>query len=244
MNGEATIAPSLAGKTALVTGAAHGQGAAEAALFASLGATVIATDLLHAEVADVARRLGPSVTGLAHDTASRSSWDDVVAATVEVHGHLDVLVNNAGVYRTGEFLPWLEADLRHVLDVNLIGPLLGVQAVVPVMPPGGSIINIASISALRGHPGAVPYAASKWGLRGATRSLAGELAPRQIRVNCVCPGSVDTPMTQNSTADLSLLPVPRKGTPEEVAFIVAYLASDASGYMTGTEIVIDGGATA
>ncbi|MFC7497204.1 MULTISPECIES: SDR family NAD(P)-dependent oxidoreductase [unclassified Nocardioides] len=222
----------LAGKVAIVTGAARGQGAAEVALFARLGAVVVATDVLEDE--GVHR----------HDVTSRADWDRVVAAAVAQHGRVDVLVNNAGVYRTGDLLTWPEDDLRALLDVNLLGPVFGMQAVAPAMTDGGSIVNVASISGLRGHAGALPYATSKWGLRGATRSAARELAPRGIRVNCVCPGSVDTPMIAGSTMDLSHLPLPRRGTPDEVAGLVAYLASDASGYCTGADFVVDGGATA
>ena len=118
------------------------------------------------------------------------------------------------------------------------------QAAVPLMPRGASIVNVASISGLRGHAGALPYAASKWGLRGASRSAARELGPRGIRVNCVCPGSVDTPMIASSTMDLSHLPIPRRGTAGEIAAMVAFLASDASAYTTGADFVVDGGATA
>jgi 3alpha(or 20beta)-hydroxysteroid dehydrogenase len=222
----------LAGKVAIVTGAARGQGAAEVALFARLGAAVVATDILEDEGV------------LRHDVTSRADWDRVVAAAVAQHGRVDVLVNNAGVYRTGDLVTWPEDDLRALLDVNLLGPVLGMQAVAPAMTAGGSIVNVASISGMRGHGGALPYAASKWGLRGASRSAARELAPRGIRVNCVCPGSVDTPMIADSTMDLSHLPIPRRGTPEEVAGLVAYLASDASAYCTGADFVVDGGATA
>nr|WP_253945312.1 SDR family NAD(P)-dependent oxidoreductase [Nocardioides sp. zg-DK7169] len=228
----------------MVTGAARGQGAAEATLFAELGATVVLTDVLADEVGALADKIGGSATHHRHDTSSAADWARVVEAVRAEHGRLDVLVNNAGVYRTGELTDWPEADLRAVLDINLLGPVLGMQAVVPLMPAGSSIVNVASISGLRGHAGALPYAASKWGLRGASRSAARELGPRGIRVNCVCPGSVDTPMIAGSTMDLSHLPIPRRGTADEVAAMVAFLASDVSGYTTGADFVVDGGATA
>ncbi len=234
----------LSGKVALITGAARGQGAVEAALFIELGATVVLTDVLEHEVKEVARGLGERATAHVHDTGSGAAWRTVADAVRAEHGHLDVLVNNAGIYRTGDILEWPEAELRALFDINLIGPLLGLQAMVPLMPRGSSVVNVASISGLRGHGGALPYSTSKWGLRGASRSAAQELGPRGIRVNCVCPGSVDTPMIATSTMDLSHLPVPRRGTAHEVASMVAFLASDASAYTTGADFVIDGGATA
>ncbi|CAN5654309.1 hypothetical protein BH09ACT8_BH09ACT8_13980 [soil metagenome] len=130
-----------------------------------------------------------------------------------------------------------------MLDVNLVGPILGMQTVSPVMPEGGVIVNVASTAALRGFGGSLPYASSKWGLRGASRSAAIELAPR-IRVNCVVPGTVDTPMIDADSLDLSHLPVPRAAQPEEIARMVAFLVSDAAAYCTGAEFVVDGGATA
>ncbi|MQW78027.1 SDR family oxidoreductase [Nocardioides sp. dk4132] len=234
----------LTGKVALVTGAARGQGAAEAELFVDLGATVVLTDVLAEEVGALAKRLGDRASHHRHDTSSSADWARVLEAVRAEHGRLDVLVNNAGVYRTGDLTEWPEQDLRALLDVNLLGPVLGMQVAVPLMPRGSSIVNVASISGLRGHDGALPYAASKWGLRGASRSAARELGPRGIRVNCVCPGSVDTPMIASSTMDLSHLPIPRRGTAEEVAAMVAFLASDASAYTTGADFVVDGGATA
>lgn len=234
----------LSGKIALITGAARGQGAAEAALFVELGATVVLTDVLGDEVHQVADDLGERASAHVHDTGSGAEWRRVADAVQEQHGRLDVLVNNAGIYRTGDILTWPEDELRALFDINLIGPLLGLQAMVPLMPRGSSVVNVASISGLRGHGGALPYATSKWGLRGASRSAALELGPRGIRVNCVCPGSVDTPMIAASTMDLSHLPVPRRGTAREVAAMVAFLASDASAYTTGADFVVDGGATA
>lgn len=232
----------LDGRVALITGAARGQGAAEAALFAELGAHVVLSDIDAGELETTAAPLGAAWHQ--HDTASRADWERIVRAIVDEHGRIDVLVNNAGVYRTGDITTWPEDDLQRLLGINLLGPVLGMQAVAPVMPEGGSIVNVASISGTRGHGGALPYAASKWGLRGASRSAAREFAPRGIRVNCVCPGSVDTPMIADSTMDLSHLPIPRRGTSEEVAATVAFLASAASSYTTGADFVVDGGATA
>jgi 3alpha(or 20beta)-hydroxysteroid dehydrogenase len=166
-----------------------------------------------------------------------------VTDIVAEHGRIDILVNNAGIYRRAPLADWTAQQIRTMLDINLVGPILGMQAVSPVMPDGGVIINVASTAAMRGFGGSLPYASSKWGLRGASRSAAIELAPR-IRVNCVVPGTVDTPMIDAASLDLSHLPVPRAAQPEEIARMVAFLVSDAAGYCTGAEFVVDGGATA
>lgn len=234
----------LAGKVALVTGAARGQGAAEAALFTELGAAVVVTDVLDEQGQQLADRLGDHVSFHHHDISSEADWARIYGVVQHDYGHLDVLVNNAGIYRTGDVLAATETELRAIFDVNLLGPILGIRTMTPLMPRGSAIVNVASISGLRGHGGALAYASSKWGLRGASRSAARELAPRGIRVNCVCPGSVDTPMIADIGWDLSHLPIPRRGTPEEVAAMVAFLASDAGSYCTGGDFVVDGGATA
>ncbi|WP_067168731.1 SDR family NAD(P)-dependent oxidoreductase [Microtetraspora niveoalba] len=235
----------LTGKVALITGAARGQGAAEASLFVRLGATVVLTDMNEAEGVALARELGPAASFAPLDVTDGAAWSRVVAEAVAAHGRIDVLVNNAGVYRKAPLEEWTEEELRGLFDVNLLGPILGMRAVAPAMPAtGGSIVNVSSISGMRGHGGALPYASSKWGLRGASRSAAREYAPRNIRVNCVCPGAVDTPMIDAATLDLSHLPMPRAGTVDEIAAMVAFLASDAGAYCTGADFVVDGGATA
>lgn len=232
----------LTGKVALITGAARGQGAAEAELFGELGAQVVLTDLDPAGSA-LADRLGGNFHEL--DVSAQQDWDRVVQRVLDEHGRIDVLVNNAGVYRTGALPDWQESDLRRLLDINLLGPILGMRAVLPAFPAaGGAIVNVASISGVRGHGGALPYASSKWGLRGASRSAAREYADRHVRVNCVCPGAVDTPMIDAAALDLAHLPIPRCGESGEVAGLVAFLASDAAAYCTGADFVVDGGATA
>ncbi|CAM3346678.1 SDR family oxidoreductase [Nocardioides dubius] len=232
----------LDGKVALVTGAAAGQGAAEARLLAELGASVVPTDIDAEGVQAIGAELGVRAYRL--DTSSSAQWREVVDAVVAEHGRIDVLVNNAGILRSAELADWAEETLRLVLDVNLLGPMLGMQTVAAVMPRGGSIVNVSSTAGVRGYPGALPYSASKWGLRGASRSAALDLAPQGIRVNCVCPGAVETPMVADRSSDFSHLPIPRRGSAEEIASMVAFLASPASSYATGADFVVDGGATA
>jgi 3alpha(or 20beta)-hydroxysteroid dehydrogenase len=231
-------------KVVLITGAARGQGAAEAELLSGLGARIVACDVLDDDGEALARRLGPAVSYRRLDVTDAAAWASVVADVTGDFGRIDVLVNNAGVYRKAPLADWSAEQIRNVLDVNLVGAILGMQAVSPVMPPGSAVVNVASTAALRGFAGALPYAASKWGLRGASRSAALELAPLGIRVNCVCPGAVDTPMIDIDGLDLSHLPVPRAAQAIEIAQMVAFLAGDASSYCTGAEFVVDGGATA
>jgi 3alpha(or 20beta)-hydroxysteroid dehydrogenase len=224
----------LVAKVVLITGAARGQGAAEAELLSALGAQVVACDVAGAD--------GETLTRL--DVTDPAAWAAVVADVTAAHGRIDVLVNNAGIYRKAPLGEWSADQIRDILDVNQVGPILGMQAVSPVMPRGGAIVNVASTAGLRGFGGALPYSSSKWGLRGASRSAAQELAPLGIRVNCVCPGAVDTPMIDLSTLDLSHLPMPRAAHVSEIANMVAFLASDASSYCTGADFVVDGGSTA
>ncbi|QTV79081.1 SDR family NAD(P)-dependent oxidoreductase [Microbacterium sp. NIBRBAC000506063] len=239
----------LTDRIALITGAAGGQGRAHAKLFHALGAKLVLTDLDGDAVAAFASEFGEDAIGLGHDVSSAAAWADVAEAAHAAFGRVDVLVNNAGFCPEGPLESTDERTIRLTLDVNLIGPMLGIQALLPLMRGGGaSIINIASTAGVAGYANRVPYSASKWGLRGVSRALARELADDGIRVNTVCPGAVDTPMitedTRAGVGFISRIPIPRAGRPEEISNLVAYLASDASSYCTGQDFVIDGGQVA
>jgi 3alpha(or 20beta)-hydroxysteroid dehydrogenase len=217
------------GKIVVVTGAASGQGAAEAAALAAEGATVIATDV---NESDGVRRL---------DVSRPEDW----RALADEVGRIDGLVNNAGI-------PWrarvdevqLE-DWDRVLRVNLTGTLLGIQTAAALMPDGGSIVNVSSLAGLTGYHG-VAYTASKWGVRGLSRAASAELGPRGIRVNTIFPGYIETPMTASApeafrAANVEQTPLGRVGQAEDVAPLVVYLISDESSFLTGAEIAVDGG---
>jgi 3alpha(or 20beta)-hydroxysteroid dehydrogenase len=226
----------LNGKVVVVTGAARGQGAAEAAALAEAGATVVATDVLPFD-------------GRHLDVTSAAGWAELAAWLSSEYGRVDALVNNAGV-AARERLPNVTLETWHTtFDINVTGPMLGIQALVPLMPPGSSIVNICSVAALSGHTAAA-YTSSKWALRGLTRSAALELgSTRGIRVNAVMPGLVDTPLMESASpaffdAAMAEVPLGRVGVPADIAPTVVFLCSDDSSYYNGAELVIDGGLTA
>ncbi|NHF62140.1 SDR family NAD(P)-dependent oxidoreductase [Microcella pacifica] len=239
----------LTGKVVLLTGASGGQGRAHAALLHQLGAKLVLTDLDLEGVRAIAAEFGDDAVATRHDVTSAEDWDAVVALAESTFGRVDVLVNNAGYSPVAPLVDTDEATMRRTIDINLVGPMLGMKAVAPVMGRhGGSIINISSTAGLAGYADRVPYSASKWGLLGATHSAAREFGALGIRVNAICPGAVDTPMISEETRQgvgfISTIPIPRAGRPEEVSNLVAFLASDASSYCTGHEYVIDGGQAA
>lgn len=237
----------LAGKIALISGASRGQGAAEAQLFAAEGAAVVLTDVLDQEgdaLAAALRNDGADAVYRHLEVTSAQEWLGVIDSVRNVHGKLDVLVNNAGIAQRSGLLDASLEEWETVLRVNLTGPLIGIQTAVPLMGQGGSIINVSSIAGAMGwRPPA--YAASKWGVRGLTHSAAQELVDRGIRVNVILPGLIDTPFLENRTvlidALTKLTPMRRAGTSEEIAKLVLFLASDDSSFITGSEFVIDGG---
>jgi 3alpha(or 20beta)-hydroxysteroid dehydrogenase len=221
----------VAGKVIIVTGAAGGIGAATVEALRGGGATVIAADISGA----VDRRL---------DVADPTSW----AALVEPHERVDGLVNAAGVTDRARVGDVAQADWDRVMAINAAGALHGMQAVLDAMPSGGSIVNLCSLAAFTGHYGAA-YTASKWALRGLSRAASMELGPRGIRVNAVFPGYIETAMTASAgpaflEASIEAAPLGRIGQPEEVAQLCVFLLSDASTYISGAEIAIDGGTAA
>lgn len=240
----------LEGKVAIVTGAARGIGAAEAARFVAEGARVIVADVLDEEAAAVAGRLGDAAVAASLDVTDPASWQVAVEAAVEHFGRLDTLVNNAGILRVGPIESMTVDDFRAVLEVNLIGTFLGIQSVVPSLRDagGGSIVNTSSTAGFLGYPGLGAYVASKFGVRGLTKVAAQELGSDGIRVNSIHPGGTDTPMVHSDTfqfdAETSFngQPIARIGRPEEIAALAVFLASDESSYSTGAEFIADGGA--
>lgn len=244
----------LDGKVALITGAARGQGAAEARLFVERGAKVMMTDVLDDEGQQVAAELGDSAAYMRLDVTSEQGWKDVVAATVEKFGKLNVLINNAGIITpVAEVQETSLATFQKVTNVNQIGVFLGMREVVEPMKKagGGSIVNIASIDGLIGMYGAVAYCASKFAVRGMTKVAALEMGKYGIRVNSLHPGGVktkildDTGMTQEQAEEaFKAIPLGRIAKSEEMATLAAYLASDDASYSTGSEFIADGGLTA
>lgn len=230
-------------KVALITGGARGMGAADARMLVKEGAKVVIGDILDAEGQALADELGDSARYVHLDVSNAEEWTAAVETALSSFGKLNVLVNNAGIVQVGPLKTLDVARWQKVLDVNLTGPMLGTKAVIGPMidAGGGSIINVSSIEGLRGAAYVHSYVASKWGLRGLTKSSALELASSNIRVNSIHPGFIRTPMTEHLPEDMVQTPLGRPGTPDEVATFVVFLASDESSFSTGSEFVVDGG---
>ncbi|MGW6130857.1 SDR family oxidoreductase [Cellulomonas sp. NPDC055163] len=232
----------LDGRVALVSGGARGLGAAYVRALHERGASVVVGDLLDDEGAALADELGERARYVHLDVTSEGDWAAAVEVAVGLGG-VDVLVNNAGIANAGRIERYGREKWDAVIAVNLTGTYLGVRAVVPVMKAAGkgSIVNISSVEGMRGDAGLHGYVASKFGVRGLTKSLAVELGADGIRVNSVHPGFVLTPMTERLDVTLQRIPLGRPAVPGDLVGAVLFLAGDASAYVTGTELVVDGG---
>ena len=246
----------LKNKVAIITGAAKGQGEFEARLFASEGATVVLCDIdveACGKTAEEISSSGGSAVSMTLDVTSEPNWIGVIEQTVEFFGKLDILVNNAGIYSRVPIENTSVEEFDRILEVNLRGVFLGTKHAIPAMRTsgGGSIINISSTAGIVGNVGSGAYGASKGGVRSFTKYTAIQHAYEGIRANSVHPGPIDTDMISDnlSTAEgrkstESRIPMGRVGSIEDVAMGVLFLATDESSYMTGSELVIDGGMTA
>ena len=248
--------PNLKNKVALITGARRGMGRAHALVLAKYGAKVVVTDISQEECQQVVEEINKQdghALALRLDVTQKDEVAQVFQEAVQKFGRLDVLVNNAGIAEFQSFLIMSEEEWDKTLDINLKGQFLCAQAAAIQMKKQGSgaIVNIASVAMGQqgiGFPNIAHYCASKGGIAALTEALAVELAPLNIRVNCIAPGLIDTPMINTVKSDpktmegmLGRIPLHRTGRPEEVSELVAFLASDDSSYITGSVVVIDGG---
>jgi 3alpha(or 20beta)-hydroxysteroid dehydrogenase len=235
----------VADKVVIVTGAASGQGAAEAQALARAGARVVVTDLHHAAPEWITASDQLSYRRL--DVSRPLDWQALGAWLGERYDRVDGLVNNAGIPNRARLTEVTLAEWDRVLSVNMTGALLGIQTIVPFMKSGGSIVNVGSTAALTGHY-SVAYTVSKWALRGLSRVASMELGPRDIRVNAIHPGYIETPMTASTpdlfkAANVAQTPLGRIGQVGDVAPLVVFLISDESAHISGTDIPVDGGLT-
>ena len=241
----------LENKVQIMTGAAQGMGEATAERFAAEGAHVYLTDV-NAELGQaVAAKLGKRVHFEPLDVTDEANWASLGGKVLAVHDKIDGLINNAGIHFNSLIENTMLADLRKLLDIDMIGPWLGMRAVAPHMKAArrGSIVNISSVEGLTGFCGSTAYSAAKWGLRAMTKSLAKEVGPFGVRVNTVNPGAIDTPMLRHGMGDQpfgSVFPdvaLNRPERAEEIATATLFLVSDDSTYVSGADLTVDGGWT-
>ncbi len=246
----------LQNKVALISGGAKGMGAVEAKLFAKEGAKVVIGDVLETEGKQIEgeiNKTGGECLFVPLDVTDENQWNEAVAATVRRFGKLDILINNAGIFRTSPVEETSSTEWDQVMDINAKGVFLGAKAAIPAMREagGGSIINLSSVAGLVGAAYSSAYSASKGAVRLFTKSTAIQYATDGVRCNSIHPGVIQTDMTKEAIADsqfkaqrLDPTPLARLGQPEDVAYGALYLASDESSFVTGAELVIDGGWTA
>jgi 3alpha(or 20beta)-hydroxysteroid dehydrogenase len=236
----------LAGKVALVSGGARGMGASHVRSLVAEGAKVVFGDILDQEGELVAKEVGDAARYVHLDVTQPDDWARAVAVASSEFGGVDILVNNAGIINVGLIEDYELSEWQRILDINLTGVFLGIRAVVPAMKAAGrgSIINISSIEGMAGTIACHGYTASKFAVRGLTKSTAMELGPSGIRVNSIHPGLIKTPMTEWVPEDIFQTALGRAAEPKEVSNLVVYLASDESSYSTGSEFIVDGGCTA
>ena len=247
----------LEGKLTVITGAATGIGQTTAQLFAREGAQVVIADLNEEDAQETVDNINSENSRawfVRTDVSRAEDMEALMKSAAELMGGIDVIFNNAGAQRSGAVTDFDESEWDLLMDINPKSCFLGAKYSVPYLRErgGGSIVNMASIAGLKGGPGMTAYSASKGAVVAFTKALAAELAPDNIRVNCVCPGWIDTPFNQPAIEFMGgrtnqegmvqqTVPLQRQGTPEEIAPGILYLASEASSYMTGKELIIDGG---
>ena len=237
------------GRVALVTGGSRGMGAATVRRLHSEGASVVVADILDDDGKALADELGDRVRFIHLDVSSEDQWQDVIAQTEREFGKLDVLVNNAGILKFNALTDIPLEEFRQIIDVNLVGVFLGMKHAIPAMKRAGkgAIVNVSSTEGMAATLFCGAYTASKFGVRGITKAAALEYAADNIRANSVHPGGMDTPMTRAVMDETgrkyvaNKVPMKRMGTPEDVAGVIAFLASDDAAYTTGAEVLIDGG---